>query len=123
MYLGSADVVDSGFFGAFGIGVVTDEAFAAGIGAMPTPITDEGSDIWLYHRYINIMASSPLSGAAALDRTAVTGNTAVLRFEVDSRAMRKLTVEDTIFAAIEVTEIGVCTMQWQFLSRSLFKLP
>jgi len=122
LFLSNATAANDGFDCAFGIGVVTDEAFAAGIVSIPTPITDEGSDIWLYHRYFSLSASSPLSGAAAVDRTALSPATAVFRFTVDSKAMRKLTVQDTIFAALEVVERGTATLRWHFNSRSLFKL-
>ena len=36
-------------FGAFGCVVVSDQAEAVGVTAIPTPITDAGSDLWMLH--------------------------------------------------------------------------
>ena len=68
---------------AAGLAVVSTQAVAIGVTAVPTPVTDAASDLWLMHRWM----SSDLSFADA------TGfaNTVSL-FDVDSRAMRK--VED-----------------------------
>ena len=35
---------------AFGMAVVSDQAVAVGITAIPTPITDLGSDLWFVHQ-------------------------------------------------------------------------
>jgi len=121
-YLSSVSGPQGGVTGAFGIGVITDEAFAAGIVSIPAPLSDEGSDIWLYHRYFQLFSPSVLDGSVAEDRTAMVPLSAGIRFEVDSKAMRKVTVEDTIFAAIELVEVGTVTFEWSFNSRSLFKL-
>ena len=122
-YLTNATADNNGFVGAFGIGVVTVDAFVAGQASVPSPVTDEGSDIWLFHKYFHCMAGGLMSGAGAVDRTSVNSATAVVEFDVDSRAMRKLTVEDAIFASIEVTEIGTATLNVHFQSRILLKLP
>ena len=34
---------------AFGVAVVSDQAVAVGVTAVPTPITDIGSDLWFVH--------------------------------------------------------------------------
>ena len=123
IYLSSVAAPEDGFVGAMGIGVVTDEAFAAGVAAMPTPITDEGSDVWLYHTYFQVIAGGLMSGAAAVDRTSLNPATAVFRRSIDSKAMRKVTVEDTLFATFEFAETGTATMQLHLCTRMLFKLP
>ena len=37
---------------AYGIAVVSDQALAVGVTAVPTPITDMGSNLWLLHGLI-----------------------------------------------------------------------
>ncbi len=66
---------------AFGIAVVSAQAAAIGVTAVPTPVTDLGSDAWLLHK---IMFNSV--GAGAVDN--IRGH----YMEEDSKAMRK--VED-----------------------------
>ena len=73
------------YAGAVGVAVVSDQAVAVGVTAVPIPITDMSSDLWLMHQLF--MASVQIEEAS--------GNGAFLRstnFEIDSKAMRK--VED-----------------------------
>ena len=121
LVLKSASVVGAGFHGAFGIGIASAAAVAAGIGSVPTPITEEGSENWLYHRYFAVVSAGVVDGTASTDSDPNTG--AVLRVEVDSKAMRKFDDQLVIYAAIEVTEAGAATMDWYFNSRQLVKLP
>ena len=52
--LRSDQVATSEDFGAsFGVAVVSDQAVAIGITAVPTPETDRGSDLWLVHETIH----------------------------------------------------------------------
>ena len=122
--LRSASAIANGFSGAFGIGIVTDAAFAVGVTAVPTPVTEADSDSWLYHRFFSCIAGAPIAGAAMQDEDAVNPTGAAVRFEVDSKAMRKTgEKESTIYAAIEVTELGTAAIDIMFNSRLLFKLP
>ncbi len=69
--------------GAFGWCVVSDQASAIGITAVPTPITDISSDLWfVYQVYFNSVQVS----------SAVSVFQAGTRYSIDSKAMRK--VED-----------------------------
>jgi len=71
------------YFGAYGMAVVSDQAFAIGITAVPTPITDKDSDLWfVFEELTGRFAVSSAIGILEV------GN----RREFDSRAMRK--VED-----------------------------
>ena len=63
----------------YGVAVVSDQAVAIGITAIPTPITDKGSDLWF--TYQSLMASH---GAGTVD------NELGKMVEYDSRAMRKV---------------------------------
>ena len=103
-----------GYFGAMGIGIVSDAAFAAGITAVPTPITESFWDGWLYHTFLSIHAMDITFGNQAA---------AHQRVEVDSKAMRKIAVGETLMAVLEVVEIGTATFNVFWDSRSLVKLP
>ncbi len=65
--------------GAFGWCVVSDQASAIGVTAVPTPTTDLGSDLWFLHKIIFADESN------LTDRT--RGAT---RVSIESRAMRKV---------------------------------
>ena len=109
---GTAD--GDGYFGAFGIGIVTDAAFAAGITAIPTPITEQDWDGWFYHTFLSVHQPDVTFGGSPA---------AHQRIEVDSKAMRKIAVGETVVAVIEVVEIGTATFNAFWDSRQLAKLP
>jgi len=123
MYLSSADVAQSGFSGAFGIGKATAAAVLAGAASVPTPITEEGWDGWLYHRFFTMKAVAPLDGGASADLDGLSVPQCSRVIEVDTRAMRKLDIEDSVFAIVEVIEVGTSVFNWSFNSRMLLKLP
>jgi len=93
---------------AFGICIVTDQASAVGITAVPTPTTDDGSDSWFtYER------------AAGTTRAGELGDTGHF-IQVDSKAMRK--VEDG-FDLVDVVENPLATgVVCQTYNRTLIKL-
>ena len=97
----SATSVGDGFFGAIGMGVATSAAITAGIGSLPTPITEEDWDGWMLHRYFGcrggIVGDSGDSGWEAL--------------QLDSKAMRKIAEDESLYWAVEVIETGTATMQ------------
>jgi len=98
--------------GAVGIGVVTAEAFAIGVTAVPVPITTQGWDGWIYWSPLQL---SPSQNAASPGAYIVK--------EVDSRAMRKLRLGDTIYAALQISlDGGTLSYQTYFDSRLLLKL-
>ena len=110
-FLTSASTPGDGYQGAIGIGIVSSPAFAIGITAMPTPLTEVEWDGWLYHRFFG--AHNPkvdVSDAAGVS------------IEVDSKAMRKWGDAVTLFAAIEVVEIGTAVLNVFFDSRVLIKI-
>jgi len=123
MYLRSASGQSDGFNGAFGIGKATLAAFTAGAASVPTPVTEEAWDGWLYHRYFALVSAGPIAAAtAAQEQLQVNNVVAALRFEVDSKAMRKIDADEVFYAAIEVTEVGTSDMVWNFNSRLLVKV-
>ncbi len=123
LFLDNAAAGGEGFLGAFGIAVATSAAVAAGAASVPTPITEQGWDGWLYWRAIQLMSASAITGGAATDRDVLNESLVVQNIEIDSKAMRKLKEEDTIYACLQVIEIGTATLNWNLDSRVLFKLP
>jgi len=122
LYLKSAAAASNGFTGAFGIGLTTSQAFAIGVTAMPGPITDIDWDGWLYHRVFTMFSGDVIASVASTDSDIVNANSAVLKLEVDSKAMRKQLEGMTEFCMLETIEAGTGTMQWIFNSRTLLAL-
>ena len=121
-FLKSATATGDGYTGAFGIGVATEAAVVAGAASVPTPITEQEWDGWLYWQAIQIRATGPLSGAAATDQDIIAVNTAMLNLDFDSKAMRKIGQSDAIYGCLEVVEIGTAVLTWGIDSRMMFKL-
>ncbi len=70
--------------GALGMAVVSDQASAVGVTAVPTPLTDMASDLWFVHQ---LMYGALLRA----DGTGIDAG-AMLTTEVDSKAMRKVDI-------------------------------
>ena len=120
MYLSLATSSNDGYRGAVGIGIATLAAVTAGVASVPTPITEEDAENWLWHRYFSCNSPVPFSAGAAQDGPDIATS---LRVEVDTRAMRKFPSEMAIYAIIEVVETGVATLNVSLNSRALAKLP
>ena len=108
-----------GFQGAFAVGIVKAPAFAAGVASVPTPITEQGSENWLYWTSIQVFGmATALSGVPAV-------STLMSQIEeVDTKAMRKVSTDMAIYACLEVAVIeGGATIEARFDSRALVKLP
>ena len=116
----TATAVGDGFFGAFGVGLARNPAFTAGAASVPMPIDEEFQENWLYHRYFACLANGQIS-AAGVSLSGGQNGLASIRVEVDSKAMRKLNIGDTIYAAVQVTENATATANWSFNSRMLVK--
>ena len=98
------------------MGVVTSQAFSTGIGAMPTPITEMDWDGWLWHSFFEV--HGPVVSSTELNSPAMAQ-----RIEIDSKAMRKLGLQETLFMAAEFTELGTATATIRVGTRVLLKLP
>ncbi len=79
----------------FGFAVVSDQAVAVGVTAVPTPITEMGSDLWFLHQII-MGDESKLT-----DRT-----TSATRMSVDSKAMRKVDIGQDLVGVAEHSGVG-----------------
>ncbi len=98
--LDSADAVTSGFLCAYGLGVVSSAAAAVGVGSIPTPLTDASWDGWLLHRFFSCRF-----GVAA-----ISDGSGDVMLELDSKAMRKITEEETLVMVAEFIETGTAQL-------------
>jgi len=99
-------------FGGYGMAVVSDQASAIGITAVPTPVTDDGSDLWyLYQSLMAEIRFGDATGFADMSRC----------YQVDSRAMRKVEDGQDVIEVVESAGIGA---GWVLSSyqRTLIKL-
>ena len=110
-----ATAAGDGFVGAFGIGLATFAAVTAGIGSVPTPVTEIGDENWLY--WSPIFAMNPIVSSAGITRSAFQ------QIIVDSKAMRKFDDGMAMYAALELVEVGTATIDIAFDSRVLSLLP
>jgi len=117
-FLSVVGAIQDGFVnGAVGIGVVSENAFGVGITAVPHPLTDDSWDGWLFHRYMGQMRGSATTELFRFPMEA-------FRWEIDSKAMRKLKETDVIVGVTELgTLIGAATVIYQADTRMLIKLP
>jgi len=102
-----------GFAGALGIGMASSTAFAAGVASLPAPISEIGDENWLWHRMFQVHSAQTTAGVIR----------ATVRIEIDSKAMRKFDSGRTVYAAIELTEVGVASMDIRLGTRMLLKVP
>jgi len=79
-------------FGAVGLCVVSDQAAAIGITAIPTPYTDAGSDLWFLHQFW----ACPIHFGDATGFSDISA-----RYELSSKAMRKISEDETICLVME----------------------
>ena len=114
-YLSAAAAVDNGFALTFGMGICTNQAFAIGATAVPSPLDEADWDGWLWHQFVYVM--SPLGAPVEAPTSAL------FSMEVDSKAMRKLPQNQTLFVAVDAIERGAATVRVDFDSRVLVKLP
>ena len=85
--------VDGEIIGAFGIGVVTAEAFAAGVVSLPEPFTDAdwgGWMVWQSFAYV-LKFESSAGIQVPVDRV----------IEIDSKAMWKMSQNEVLVAVAE----------------------
>jgi len=94
--------------------VVKDQASAAGVGSVPTPETESGSD---WHVFEQLATEFVLGTAVGFDAQGGIGRT------FDSKAMRKVDLGDDL---IQVLEVGATTISegivFRDFSRVLIKL-
>ena len=105
VFTGSLDVV-----GAYGMAVVTDQAVAAGVASIPGPFSEANWDGWLVWRSFGFRLEFD-------DATGILQ--AGWRHEVDSKAMRKVSDNETVCMLVE-SQTGAFRISMQL--RQLYKL-
>ncbi len=78
-------------FGAIGMMVVREQARAAGIASIPTPITEEFDDGFFVHGYWGGMAQQVTAASTRL----------WYRYDFDSKAQRKVSPDDAVVVTME----------------------
>jgi len=116
IFLTSVTAIGDGFHGAVGIGVVTEQAFAAGVGSVPSPFDNAEWDGWLWHSFFNVHQRTSTEGDGVND---TCGH---IRIPIDSKAMRKWTSEQVIIGVVDQFEDGIAVMEVFVDCRMLVKL-
>ena len=114
--LTSYSAAGDGYHCAVGIGIASAAAFDAGIASVPTPLTEAAWDGWMYHSFFDV------HGALAAGASAVGVANGGAELDIDTKAMRKILDEMTLYAALEVVELGTAVMEVWTDSRLLLKL-
>ena len=112
--LKTAAAAGDGFFGAHGIYMMTEDAFAVGVTAALDPLSDASSDMWLWHSYFDVRA------VTATIADGVNATSAFSRVIIDSKAMRKDFDPDRVMVGVSgFTESGTATCDVNADSRQL----
>jgi len=83
--------------GGFGAAVVSDQAVAIGVTAVPTPVTDFDSDLWfMIEQFFGRFDFADATGSREVGRT----------MQIDSKAMRKVDQGQDIVIALETSSIS-----------------
>jgi len=112
--LTTATNAGDGFEWGYGICVVSGDAFGVGITAVPKPIDDMDWNGWLWHQ---------LGGVFAPVVATIGGVNAVQQIVIDSKAMRKVGINDVLTLIGQFVEVGTATLEIHADTRMLFKLP
>jgi len=117
LWLPVVTAIGDGFSGVtVGIGIVSFEAFTAGAGSMPSPISDPDWPGWIYYEN--------LGAFVGLETTEVArGPMGAARVVIDTKAMRKIGINEIVFGAVAATaEVGTATLSFVMRTRMLAKL-
>ena len=115
-YITSTDSINGGFHCVLGIGIVSADAFAVGVTAVPNPLGDFDWPGWMYHWFYDLHAAT-----STITDSLVNGLGSI-QFEVDSKAMRKIGLNEVLMANLETVEDPASGMSVFFDSRVLLKL-
>ena len=83
---------DLDYSGAFGLAIVSDEAFVAGAASIPRPHDDDDWGGWILHGYYSGHIEAMAVDAGSLLQT---------QYVLDSKAMRKVEINETLVWMIE----------------------
>ena len=111
-HAGGSIITDLGMDGAWGIGIVSAQAFAAGAASIPGAYTNADWDGWFAHGFWSFFQN-----AAGTPNNLVMSS---VQMEWDSKAMRKVKDTDVVVVMAESQSAAV-QVSLQF--RMLIKLP
>ena len=115
-----ATAANDGFSGAFGIGIASAAAVALGVNGLPTPLTEQGAENWLYWQAFSVFGAQAYSAGGA---PGMEQHGTYFRTEIDTKAMRKFPSDLALYACAEFVEVGIATMDVWHDSRALVFLP
>ena len=119
-YLDLSTAAGDGFNGAFGMGIISADAFGAGSAAFPGPFFDADWPGWIVHRYWHLHGIAAQSQGADVPVNAFAD---VQHLELDSKAMRKQGANEILFGMVETAvETGTAGMRFVADTRILDKL-
>ena len=104
------------FDAAAGFAVVSDQAVAIGVTAVPTPMTDLGSDLWFFHQIID--GAFQFVTGVGFDPNGTSPRGGVT---VQSRAMRKVAVGEDLIFVVETSANSAGAIMYS-AGRMLIKL-
>jgi len=99
--------------GALGMCLVSDQAAAIGVTAVPTPVTDQGSDLWYLHQWI-------MNDFAFVTGVGFDGQAGRL-VHIDSKAMRKVNGDQDILLVGELSSVISSGFSFAIAGRMLIK--
>ncbi len=103
IFFPSAFGADLNYSGAYGLGIVSDEALAAGAASIPRPFDDDDWTGWLVHGYF----------AGHLEFQSAVGETQLpFGYHIDSKAMRKVRPNEALVWMVE-SQVGAVTVNIQ----------
>jgi len=115
LLLATADSSLSGYNWAFGIGVVSADAFGVGVTAVPKPFDDMDWNGWMVHKQGAL--HTPIAGVADAGF-----GTSIQSIEIGSKSMRKLNLNEVMFGILQVGEVINATMNARLGSRVLLQV-
>ncbi len=98
---------------AYGACVVSDQAVGIGVTAVPTPATDNDSDLWFVHE--SLFNNFQFASGVGFDGASGT------KYPIDSRAMRKVEDGSDLITVVETSAVSFGTRVLSF-NRVLLKL-
>ena len=101
---------------ALGNCVISDQASAVGVTAIPTPITDDNSDLWFQYEYL--MGQFVFGTAVGF----TDGATGGVQVPIDSKAMRKVEEGSDLAVVVENSSLSTSGCRTQGYLRHLVKL-
>ena len=119
IFLTNIDFTGGGFHGAVGLAIVDTQAAGVGVSALPGPLSRPDWDGWFWHHYFDVHVGDLLGGGGT---NQAPGN---VKIEIDSKAMRKLTINDAIVGIMESAEaiVGGAFADLYLDCRMLVKFP